>query len=333
MKIVICGNPQAGQQDLYSLLTGVSLEQIRLKPMEVQVGVCEVKDSRIDKLNEIYNPKKTAYTKIEYSLLPDFVSQGPTKNLIFTELKNADEICYVARTHEDIANFISELIIFDMMLTEKRLESIEKDQRKKYMEIREKEIELMQMCKKQLDAEKPLSQLAFNEDQIKALKPYQFLSFKPTVIVVNVGEDQIKNALTKDYPYPTIQICAELEAEINSLAGEEKAEFLKEMGIEEPALNKMTRVVYEGLGLISFFTVGADEVRAWPTKKNSTAPEAGAAIHSDIQKGFVCAELMKYDDLISNKSEVKLKELGKFYLKGRDYIVEDGDVLSFRFNV
>lgn len=334
MKIVILGLPQAGQQQLFSLLTGIPLDTIMQKPLEVQQGISEVRDPRLTKLIEMYKPKKFAYARIEYSLLPDFNLTGPSKDIIFSQLKNADEICWVARSESaksDIANFISELIITDTMLVEKRLETIAKDQRKKYSDIREKEKELMELCKKQLDEEKPLKDYPFNDEQKKVIRTYQFFTMKPLFIVVNVPESQIKGKI--EINFPSIEVCAELEEEISRLAEGERAEFMKEMGIEESALSKMTRMAFNELGLISFFTVGEDEVRAWPIPKGALAPEAGSAIHSDIEKGFVRAEMMKYDDLISAGSEAKLKELGKFYLKGRDYIVEDGDILSFRFNV
>jgi hypothetical protein len=341
MKILILGSPQSGQQELFGLLTGLPLEQIRLRPLEVQPGVCEVRDPRVTRLSAQYKPKKTTYARIEYSLLPDFTTQGPARTAIFNELKNGDEICWVARQENaeaDIANFVAELIINDLMLAEKRIETIEREQRRKFSEAKEKEKGLMEICKKQLEEEKPMSAFPFNDDQQRALRPYQFLTLKPLVLAINVPEDKINDRsisarVRERYPYPCVQINAELEGEISQLNEAERAEFMKEMGIEEPALERMNRIVFEGLGLISFFTVGEDEVRAWPLRKGALAPEAGNVIHSDIEKGFVRAELMKYPDLIALGSEAKVKEQGKFQLKGRDYVVEDGDILSFRFNV
>jgi hypothetical protein len=263
------------------------------------------------------------------------------KDLIFTQLKNADEFCWVARVEtaaSDIASFISELVIFDLMLAEKRLETIAKDQRKKYSELREKEKALMEQCQAQLDKERPLSELAFGEEQTKAMRAYQFLTLKPVILVINVPESQLKEttlaqAISDKFSYPSIQLSAELEAEISQLEEKDRLVFMQELGIDEPVIDKMTRLAFSALGLISFFTVGEDEVRAWPIKKGSTAPEAGSTIHSDIEKGFVRAEMFKYEDLLAAGSEAKLKEQGKFNLKGRDYVVEDGDILSFRFNV
>lgn len=341
MKIAILGMPQAGQRQLFTLLSGIAGETIMQKPLEVHRGVSRVRDPRVAKFEAIFKPKKTTYTQIEFVLLPDFNLQGPLKELLFKEIKNADELCFVTRSETaeaDIANFISELAIADLILAEKRLETIAKEQQKKFAAQKEKEKELMEICKKELDAEKLLIGFPFSEDQIKNLRAYQFLTLKPLVVVVNVAEDKIKDetissSIRAKFSLPTVQLCAEIEEEINTLEAAERVEFMKELGIEEPALDKITRISYEGLGLISFFTVGEDEVRAWPVRKGATAPEAGSVIHSDIEKGFVRAEMMKYDDFIRAGSESKLKEEGKFSLKGRDYIVEDGDILNFRFNV
>jgi ribosome-binding ATPase YchF (GTP1/OBG family) len=340
MRVVITGLPQSGRQELFSVLTGIGLEQIVQKPLEAIPGACDVRDKRVAALTALYNPKKVTYTKIEYLLLPDFSARGPAKSLLFSELKNCDEICWVARGEtaaQDVAAFISELIISDLVLVEKRLETIEKDQQRKFLDAREKEKSLMLACKEILEAEKPLRG-AFAQEQLKVLKTYQFLTLKPMVIVINVAEDKINDPaiseeIQKNYNLPCVQVSAALEEEINQLAEGDRAEFLAEMGIREPALEKMNRAVYEGLGLISFFTVGTDEVRAWPVRRGALAPEAGGVIHSDIERGFVRAELMKYDDLIAAGSEAKVKELGKFSLKGKDYLVEDGDVLSFRFSI
>ena len=341
MKIVLIGLPQAGHQQLFSILTGIPLETVMLKPMEVQQGISEIGDLRFDRLVKLYNPKKVARARIEYTLLPDFNLQGPLKELIFTQLKNADEICFIVKQESavsDLLNFKSEMVIYDTMLVEKRLDSISKEQRKKYSEIKEKEKEIMESCKKQLESEKMIKDLEFAEDQIKNLKTYQFFTLKPIFAVINVSEDKIKDTsvsseVSAKTGFPCVQLCAELEEEISRLTPDEREVFMKELGVEEPATAKMTRMAYEGLGLISYFTVGEDEVKAWSVRKGAYAPEAGGVIHSDIEKGFVRAEMCKYDDLLAAGSEQKLKDSGKFYLKGRDYQIEDGDILNFRFNV
>jgi ribosome-binding ATPase YchF (GTP1/OBG family) len=341
MKAVITGLPQAGQQELFSLLTKISLNTLREHPMEAQQGICEVKDSRITRLSEFYKPEKTTYARIEFMLLPDFNLQGPAKEMVFKELKNAEEICWVcsAETAEsDISSFLSELIIADLMLVEKRLDTIAKDLKKKFSDQREKERLLIERCKKQLDLEKPLRELEFNGEEKKVMPTYQFFTMKPIVIVINVPEDQVKDQaiskkIAETFKLPCVQVSAGLEAEISQLDEADRKAFMAEVGIAESALDKMTTVTFSSLGLISFFTVGTDEVRAWPVRIGASAAEAGGVIHSDIEKGFVKAEMFRYEDLFEAGSEAKLKETGKFYLKGKDYIVQDGDCLSFRFNV
>jgi ribosome-binding ATPase len=338
MRIVIVGAPQAGQQQLYSLLTGASLSDIQQKPLEVHIGVCEVKDPRVTKLKEMYNPKKTTYAKIEFLLLPDFNLQGPAKTAIITQLKNADELCLVARSEAEIDSIMSELVISDMMLVEKRIENIKKEQKRKSSPQMDKEKALMERCLAQLEQELPIRQMDASEEDKKQLRTYQFLSMKPIILVINVSEDKINDLslmeeISRELSLPAVQISAEIEQEISNLDQADRVEFMKEMGITESALDKMTTLAFSGLGLISFFTVGEDEVRAWSVRKGSSAPVAGSVIHSDIQKGFVRAEMCKYTELISAGSEAKLKETGKFHLKGKDYIVEDADILSFRFNV
>lgn len=341
MRVVIVGNPQSGQQQLFSVLTGISLDTISQKPLEIHKGICDVRDPRIIKLNKMYNPKKTTFAKIEYILLPDFNLQGPAKALVFGEIKNADEICWVSKNgsaKEDIDGFISELVISDLMLIEKRLETIEKDQKKKFAQDKEKEKNLMLRCKKILDENGLLKGMTASPEEEVLLRTYQFLTLKPVIAAVNCEDDsaadkELEKFLNEKYRMSAVFVNATLEEEIRQMPENEREEFMKGMGIDEPAVDKMTRMVFAGLGLISFFTVGEDEVRAWPIKKGSSAPEAGGAIHSDIAKGFVRAEMFKYDDLMAEGSEAKLKDTGRFHLKGRDYIVEDADILNFRFNV
>ncbi len=341
MRVVIVGNPQSGQQQLFSILTGISLETISQKPLEIHKGICDVRDPRIIKLKELYKPKKTTFARIEYLLLPDFNLQGPSKALVFGELKNSDEICWVsgsAAAKEDIDNFVSEMVISDLMIVEKRLETIEKDLKKKFAQDKEKEKNLMLRCKKMLEENTLLKGMTANAEEEVLLRTYQFLTLKPVIAAVNCEDDavpdkELEKLLESNYKISAVFINATLEEEIKQMPENEREEFMKGMGIDEPAVDKMTRMVFAGLGLISFFTVGEDEVRAWPIRKGSSAPEAGGAIHSDIAKGFVRAEMFKYDDLIAEGSEAKLKDTGRFYLKGRDYIVEDADILNFRFNV
>jgi len=340
MRVTLLGLPQAGQQLIFSLLTGVPLESIIQKPLEAHIGISLVRDPRVTALKNIFNPKKTTFARIEFLLLPDFDLRGSQKELLVSEMKNADEFCFVVRTAEaaaEIAAFLSELIVYDLMLVEKRLENIEKERRRKVSPQQDKEIELLKKINAALEQEKLLSTQEFAPNQLKDLRAYQLLTLKPIVIVLNAIENELSDrqlvqTVKQKFNLPTIQLCAEIESEISRLEAGEQSDFMQALGVDEPALDKISRLTFEGLGLISFFTVGEDEVRAWPIRRESKAQEAGGAIHSDIEKGFVRSELMKYDDFMAAGSEEKLKEQGKFYLKGRDYIVEDGDILSFRFS-
>lgn len=341
MKVLLVGSPQAGQQQLFSLLSGMELGQIQQKPLDVHQGNASVLDPKVAKLAELYQPKKTTYARIDYCLLPDFNMAGPSKELLTAQIRNADELCWIARSdtaETDIANFLSELVVLDLILAEKRLENLKKESKKKADVNRESETKLMEKCKGALEEEKPLRQLDFTAEEKKLLQTYQFVSLKPIILVVNVPEDKIHDEAIADniqhqFSCPTIQVSAEIEQEISQLAEEDRAAFAEEMGIKESALAKMARLAFWGLGLISFFTVGEDEVRAWPVRRGSSAPEAAGVIHSDLTKGFVRAEMFKYEELIALGSEKALKEAGKFHLKGKDYIVEDADILSFRSGV
>lgn len=341
MKASLIGYPFSGHKNLFSVLCSIPQETIDGKPQEVFKGVCEVIDPRITKLIELYKPKKTSYAKIEYELLPDFDLSGPLKTQMLSLMKNADELCFVAKGGsfiDDARRFSSELIIYDLMAVEKRLENIARELKKKHGENIEKEKVVLEKAKELFDKELPVRSAGFSQEEMKILGALQLLTIKPHIFVGNVSEDKLSDkdlvaGIEKEFCGKGVLLSIEIEQELKQLSDEERLEFMKELKIDEPPVNVMTRAAYEALGLISFFTVGEDEVRAWTIKKGSDAAEAGGAIHTDIKKGFVRAEMFKYGDLIEAGSEAKLKEAGKFHLKGRDYIVEDGDILSFRFNV
>ncbi|MCX6357468.1 MAG: DUF933 domain-containing protein [Candidatus Aureabacteria bacterium] len=341
MKVAILGHSFAGQQQLFSILSGIPLESVRQKPLEAQPGVCAVRDPRVARLVPLYNPEKTVYATIDYTLLPDFDAEGPAKRLIFEELKKVDELCWVTRAGDaenDMRRFFAELIIADLLLVEKRLEDIAKNQKKKFSDAREKEQSLMELCRRPLEAEHCLARHAFTDAQRRELRAYQFLTLKPVITVINCAEghtaDAPELARLRDLSgIPAIRMNADLEEEISRLPEDERGEFMHGMGIEEPAVDRMTRIAFESLGYITFFTVGEDEVRAWAVRKNSPAVEAAEAVHTDIARGFIRVEVIKYADLVAAGSEAGVKEQGKWYLKGKEYVVEDGDVLCFRFSV
>lgn len=341
MKVAILGQPQAGQVQLFSLLTAIPPEAVTQKPLEAHPGVCAVRDPRLQWLAAIYKPEKIVPAKIEFLLLPDFVLEGPAKSTVMNELRNADAICWVSRADNaeaEIAGFLSEIIIADLLLVEKRIENIAKAQKKKASDALEKEERLMEACRACLEKETLLARFPLADEHKKEISGYQFLTLTPLIVALNVPEDFLSDEtvaarVRERFSLPCIRVSAELEEEISHLDEKERAEFMKAMGIAEPAIDRMTRLIFDALGYISFFTLGDDEVRAWPLRKGSSALEAAHTIHSDLARGFIRAEMMKYADLAAAGSERALKEQGKFYLKGKEYVVEDGDILTIRFSV
>ena len=298
---------------------------------------------------------------MEFFLAPDFVHKTDSSDrnapaAMFQVLEQMDVIGLVVRNFADDAVFHvegsvdaardiramqDEMLIHDQIFIEKRIERIRKDMKSKSLPEKVKEMELLSNLLRHLEEEKPLRSFAFKKDDLQTLTSYPLLTKKPMMIILNVNEeklsDQSKLAEFQNefsvQKYAWLQLSAKLENELAHLDPVDRNEFLQELGIETPALEKLTRAAYDMLGLISYFTVGKDEVRSWMVRKGSAAPRAARTIHADIERGFIRAELMKYDDLIGLGSEQKVKDAGKFYLKGKDYIVKDGDVLSFRFNV
>ncbi len=341
MKVAIVGQPQAGQVELFCVLTGTGYEKVMQRPLKAHPGISEVSDRRLQSLAPLYRPERIVPAKIEFLLLPDFSPAGSAQSMVMNELKKADAICWVARAEQadaEVRTFIGELIIADLLLVEKRIENIAKALKKKAADSLEKEMRLMEACKMHLEKEKPLALFPFTEEQQKEIRAYQFVTVTPLIIVLNVDDELLADEtpaarVRERFRLPCAQICVGLEEEISRLEEKERAGFMKVMEISEAAVHRMTRLVFESLSLISFFTVGDDEVRAWPLKKGSSALDAARTIHSDLARGFIRAEMMKYDDFMAAGSESILKDQGKIYLKGKEYIVEDGDILSINFNV
>jgi GTP-binding protein YchF len=275
---------------------------------------------------------------------------------LFEHLDDADAICHIVRAFadeaiyhvdgsvdaaRDIDSVNAELVLCDLMFVEKRPERLDRETKKKHDKDQEKEKSLLLKFKAQLEKELPLRLLEITDEERKIISSYPFLTLKPLLIVLNVGEGELKEqALSEDAAgrYKALkiyimQVSAKVEDELLRLEPAEREAFLKELGIDEPPIDKLTRILYEALGLISFFTTANKEVRAWTVKRGSTAPEAAGAIHSDMQKGFIRAEVVRYDDLVELGSESKVKEAGKLMVKGKDYTVCDGDILNIRFNV
>lgn len=357
MKIGIIGLPQTGKKTLFELLTNHKISEKDLASGKNIKSIAEIKDPRFDTLVALYKPKKQVRARIEIELLPKIEKDAITKGDIFKDIAGTDAICHVVRAFRDdsvyhvngtvepardIDSVNSELILHDLIFVEKRLEKLELDLKKVKDEAKAKEKELLTRIKAHIDKELPLRLLELKPEERRAIAGYPFVTLKEMILAVNVSEDDLKNkalldGLKERYAPLKIEVMlvsAKVESEIASLETEkERQEFLTALGIEEPAINILSRLCIQALNLISFFTVGEDEVRQWPVKRGSSAPEAAGAVHSDLQKGFIRAEVTKFTDLAGLGSEEKVKEAGKLYLKGKDYIVEDGDIISVRFNV
>lgn len=357
MKVGIIGLPQAGKKTLFKILTAGHGTERAADARRALAGSAEIKDPRFDVLVKMYNPRKQVRPKVDLSLLPAIEKEAIVEGNIFKDIADVDAVCHVVRAFEDdsiyhvsgsidprrdIDSVNAELILNDMIFVEKRLERIEKDIKKVQDKRLHQEKALLEKLKPQLEQELPLRLLELSEEENKIIASYPFITLKEMVVVLNISDagvqdEQLLRELQAAYAplrIDLIQVAIQVEAEIAGLETEaEKQEFLQALGIKEPALDMLTRRCITALGLMSFFTVGEDEVRQWLLRSGSSAPEAAGTIHSDLQRGFIRAEVMKYDELMEHKTEAQLKHAGKYYTKGKDYIVEDGDILNIRFNV
>ncbi|NQT22136.1 MAG: redox-regulated ATPase YchF [Candidatus Omnitrophica bacterium] len=357
MKIGIIGLPKTGKKTLFEALTQNSLSEKDTQSDRIIQGVAEIRDPRFDSLIPMYKPKKQTRARINIELLPKIEKDTVKKGDIFKDIAELDAICHVVRVFKDESvyhasgsidakrdiDFVNaELIINDLLFIEKRLDRIEKDLKKTRAETTLKEKELLLKLKEHLEKEKPLRLLSLEDEEKKIISGYPFITLKKIIIVLNVSEGEIGDSLlltklNKIYEEEGVylmQASVKVEAEIMKLeTEEERTDFLKALGIDEPALNILSRLCMKALNLVSFFTVGSDEVHQWTIPAGSSAPEAAGSVHTDLKRGFIRAEVMKQEDLIKLGSEEKVKESGKFYIKGKDYIVEDGDIICIRFNI
>lgn len=357
MKIGLIGLPQVGKKTLFELLANHKPTESELASNKPIKGVAEIRDARFDRLVEVYKPKKEVRARIDIETLPKIEKDTIAKGDIFVDINELDAICHVVRVFKDDSiyhvdgsvdpkrdiDFVnSELILHDLIFIEKRMERLDKTIKQTKEAPAAKEREVLMKLKTHLDKTLPLRLLELTADEKRVTLSYPFVTEKAMLIVLNVSEADLKDKVFLEKlklelgpsKIDIMQISAKVEREITALESEtERSEFLKAIGIEEPAINILTRLCIKTLDLISFFTVGDDEVRQWLIRRLSLAPEAAGAIHSDLQKGFIRAEVMKYADFINAGSEEKVKEAGKFYIKGKDYTVEDGDIVHIRFNV
>ena len=357
MKIGLIGLPKSGKTTLFNLLTGSQVATARYDSgrAELHTGVARVRDPRVDRLTALFKPRKTTYATFEVVDLAG-IERGERAGLDTKDFRNADALLHVVRAFaddalgtpapkRDIGDLETELILADLEVVERRLERLEASIKKQRKEAELKEQGILGRLKKELEGETPLRAVALTPDEAGAIRGFTFLSQKPILHCLNLDEKAIGDApraveqfgLEAVGQRPRTRIgwvSAVIEAEVAQLDGEEQRAFLADLGLKEPAIHRVLSDCYALLGLVSFFTVGEDEVRAWPIPEGTRAQDAAGAVHSDISRGFIRAEVNSYDDLVGvDGSFADLRARGQLRLEGKDYVVRDGEICHFRFNV
>ncbi|ADZ92192.1 redox-regulated ATPase YchF [Marinomonas mediterranea] len=357
----IVGLPNVGKSTLFNALTkaGIGAENFPFCTIEPNAGIVAMPDPRLDALAEIVKPERVLATTMEFVDIAGLV-EGASKgeglgNKFLANIRETDAIAHVVRCFEDdnvihVANQVNptaDIEVINLELIFADLESIDKQifRTAKTAKSGNKDAiahkAFLESIKQHLEDGKPVRTMEFTDDQAKEVKQLHLLTTKPTMYIANVSEDGFENnphleVVTKiaaSEGAMVVPICNQLEAEISELDAEEMQDFLDEMGMSEPGLDRVIRAGYELLGLQTYFTAGVKEVRAWTVKQGATAPQSAGVIHTDFEKGFIRAEVVSYDDFIQYQGENGAKDAGKWRLEGKDYIVKDGDVMHFRFNV
>ncbi|MCD6288727.1 MAG: redox-regulated ATPase YchF [Candidatus Hydrogenedentes bacterium] len=355
MKMGIIGLPLSGKTTVFNAVTGSSAAVGSYTgKKEANLASIKVTDERVDFLTGIYNPKRVTYA--EMSFMDVAASESATERGVgfdadsLTLLRTADGLTGVVRAFDnpavplppggvdprrDLENLIAELIVADLIVIEKRIARLVKERNTKTLEFA-----LLERCKEALENEIPLRDLDMTVQERVLISPYSLLTLKPMLVVINISETDVGQAVDPeldkfcaDRNLDMFTICGAIEMEIGEMEPDDRIEFLRDMGLDEPANERYVRAAYSALGLISFLTVGPTDVRAWPIRRGATALEAAGKIHSDIERGFIRAEVVAYDDFVEAGDMNEAKHRGKLRLEGKEYIVQDGDIMLFRFNV
>jgi ribosome-binding ATPase len=346
MKAGLVGYAQTGKTTLFNALTGQNVQTGGGGKAKSNLGVIKVPDERLTRLSAIYRPRKTVPAEILFVDVPGPKSKGSgLDGITIQALQEMDALVLVlrgftsleavaAQPARELADFEADLILNDLVVVERRLERLAKERGS------ERQKAVLGRCLEQLNADRPLKLLDLAAEEEKEITSFSFLSRKPLMAVLNTSEADAANPVPanvidagRERQIEVIGVCASLEAEIAALPNADQAEFLASLGITEPASARLIRAAYTLLDYVSFFTVGEDEVRAWTVYRGSKAPKAAGRVHSDIERGFIRAEVMAYDEFIPVASEAKMRDLGKLRIEGKEYVVQDGDIVNFRFAV
>lgn len=360
----IVGLPNVGKSTLFNAITkqNILAANYPFATIDPNVGVVVVPDERLNYLNELYKPERLIPTTFEFTDIAGLVKGASNGeglgNKFLSHIREVDAIVEVVRCFED-SNIIHvegavdpirdieiinvELMLADIEVIDNRLGRIGKKAALSRDKEAAKEAELLTRIKESLLQNIPVRRMEFDEEEQKIIKPFNLLTSKPMIYMANINEEDLLNEentyveAVRGYAEAenseVITVCAKIESELGELEEEERKDFLKDLGIEESGLDQLIRATYSLLGLATYFTVGSDEVKAWTFKKGMKAPQCAGIIHTDFERGFIRAEVMSYEDLKTNGSELKVKEAGKMRLEGKEYVMQDGDICHFRFNV